>query len=284
MAEVAGLVIGGVSLAGLFTACVDCFEYVQLGRQFGKDYQRSLLKLDILKLKLSRWADAVNETQGRYKVSVGSDKESQKVQEILGEIISIFADAEQVSKRYQTKARPDELVVHNSSTDLEPTLLSMHNQMQARVLKRQRRSTFAQKAGWALYDKKHFGRLIEDVTSFVDSLLELFPVIGEQQKQLSVEDAEQMKEEPALEALEDAATDVDELLRSSVQQVLASQGSHAFRGNAATEEARVQYGDQIAVGATATGAGHRYDDNKASGKARVQYGNIYGGRGVFADD
>lgn len=45
-------------LAGLFTACVDRFEYLQLGHQFGKSYQRSLLKLDIAKLRLSRWARA----------------------------------------------------------------------------------------------------------------------------------------------------------------------------------------------------------------------------------
>jgi hypothetical protein len=78
MAE-AGLVIGAVSFAGLFTNCVDCFEYVQLGRSFGRDYQRALLRLDIVKLRLSRWTDAVNESQNRYEVSVGSANEAQKV-------------------------------------------------------------------------------------------------------------------------------------------------------------------------------------------------------------
>ena len=52
MAETAGLVIGAVSLATTLTTCVDCFEYVQLGRNLDKHYQRSLLKLDIAKLKL----------------------------------------------------------------------------------------------------------------------------------------------------------------------------------------------------------------------------------------
>ncbi len=41
--ELAGVIDGGVTLASLFTSCVGCFEYVQLGRNFGKDYQQSLL-------------------------------------------------------------------------------------------------------------------------------------------------------------------------------------------------------------------------------------------------
>jgi hypothetical protein len=34
--EVGGLTVGVLALAGLFNNAVDCFEYVQLGRNFGK--------------------------------------------------------------------------------------------------------------------------------------------------------------------------------------------------------------------------------------------------------
>jgi Prion-inhibition and propagation len=151
MAEAAGLLIGAISLAGLFTNCVNCFEYVQLGRNFGKDYERSLLKLDIVKLRLSRWADAVNESQNRSRNPVGSANVVQKVEEILGEIIELFADAEKVSVKYKTKGTSGELGVYNIDTDLESDLQSMHNKMRVLALKRQRRSSFAQKAAWALY-------------------------------------------------------------------------------------------------------------------------------------
>jgi Prion-inhibition and propagation len=53
--EMAELVIGTVSLTSLFTNCVDCFEYVRLYRSFGKPYQRSLLKLDVVKPRLPRF-------------------------------------------------------------------------------------------------------------------------------------------------------------------------------------------------------------------------------------
>src|ERR1700730_12325786 len=106
MAEAVGLTVGGVGLATLFTTCIDCFEYVQLGRKFGTNYQRCLLKLDIVKLRLSRWADAVNESQQQYNVAISSASEAPKVREILGEIIELFVDAEKVSAKYKVKAKP----------------------------------------------------------------------------------------------------------------------------------------------------------------------------------
>jgi hypothetical protein len=283
MAEAVGLTMGSVALASLFTTCIDCFEYIQLGRQFGKNYQRSLLKLDIVKLRLSRWADAVNDSQQHCNVAIGSANEAQKVQEILGEIIELFANAEKVSVKYKMRAKPGDLVAYNVNADLEPDLRSMHNKMRGLAIKRQKRSSFAQKAAWALYEEKHFNRLIEDVTTLVDGLVELFPATRERLQQLSLEEAQEMEEEPSLGVLEEAAEGIDPLLQTSVRQVLTGREGHIFIGNLATDDARVRYGDENVAGVTLTGSGHTYDSNTASGKSRVHYGNKFGGKSVLDD-
>jgi hypothetical protein len=54
MAETFGTVAAVLSVAALFNNCVDCFEYVQLGRHFGQDYERCELKVDIAQTRLSR--------------------------------------------------------------------------------------------------------------------------------------------------------------------------------------------------------------------------------------
>jgi hypothetical protein len=59
MAEPFGILSGAVSIAAAFTACVDCFEYVKLGRRFGRDFQTSQLSLTCARLRLSRWGVAV---------------------------------------------------------------------------------------------------------------------------------------------------------------------------------------------------------------------------------
>jgi hypothetical protein len=53
-------------LNGIFTACVVYFEYIQLGQKFGKDYQRSLLKLDDASFCLSRWDELVKIYKGGH--------------------------------------------------------------------------------------------------------------------------------------------------------------------------------------------------------------------------
>lgn len=57
--EPVGLGIGIAGPAGAFTACIDCFGYTQLGRQFGQVYGKCLLKLDTAKLRMSRWGVAM---------------------------------------------------------------------------------------------------------------------------------------------------------------------------------------------------------------------------------
>lgn len=54
MAEAAGLAASVIALAGLFNNTVECFEFIQLGRNFGKNFQTSQLKLDNARLRLSR--------------------------------------------------------------------------------------------------------------------------------------------------------------------------------------------------------------------------------------
>ncbi|KIW47713.1 uncharacterized protein PV06_00379 [Exophiala oligosperma] len=283
MAEAAGLVIGAVSVAGLFTTCVDCFEYVQLGRNFGKNFQRSLLRLDVVKLRLSRWAEAVNNSPESHQGATDTTERGQKVREILGEIIELFADAERVSEKYKAKVTGGELVVYDADSELEPDISSIRKKLRELAFRCQKRSSFAQKATWALYEEKNFRRLIEDVTALVDALVDLFPASRDRQRQLSAQEAEELKEEHRLDALEEAAEGVDPLLQDSVQQAIASQSGHAFSGNMAMENARVRYGDEHAAGATGTGAGHRYDRNTAQGSSRVHYGNQFGGKSVLDD-
>ncbi|KAF2647277.1 hypothetical protein K491DRAFT_699732 [Lophiostoma macrostomum CBS 122681] len=275
MAETAGLVIGAISLTTIFTTCVDCFEYVQLGRNFGKDYQRALLKLDIAKLRLSRWADATDESRNQYRVSASTPAEAEKVKEILREIVACFADAEKVSQRLTTKSSSTELQFYNINTDLEPSLQTVHDKMRDLALKRQRRSTVRQKTAWAVYEKKYFDRLISDVSELVDGLVQLFPATQQRQSELVVEEVHEIESQPALAEIEAAAEDVDSLLVSSVQRALAAQGSHSFTRNTVTGEVEAQYGNQYARGAQHTGPGHSYDGNTASGKVKAQYGNRY---------
>lgn len=60
MAEIFGAVAGAVSVAAAFSAVIDVFDKVQLGRNFGRDYYTGQLQLDVLHVRLSRWGKGVD--------------------------------------------------------------------------------------------------------------------------------------------------------------------------------------------------------------------------------
>ncbi|KAF2022602.1 hypothetical protein EK21DRAFT_105696 [Setomelanomma holmii] len=78
----------------------------------------------------------------------------------------------------------DSLVVYNPQKDLDPPIAKLHEKMRQLAIERQNQSSVRQKAKWALYQEKHFRRLIEDITELVDSLVELFLATQQVQRDL----------------------------------------------------------------------------------------------------
>ncbi|KAH7061831.1 prion-inhibition and propagation-domain-containing protein [Paraphoma chrysanthemicola] len=244
MAETAGLVVGVVALASLFNNTVECFEFVQLGRTFGKSFQTSQLKLDNARLRLSRWGkslgldDDVRDTaslQGRF----GSEANVKHAEALLGQIVELFAEAEGVSSRYKSRTEPQDgsLVVYDPQTDLDPAVAKLHDKMRQLAIERQNRSGVRQKAKWALYQEKHFRRLIEDITELVNDLDSLFPTTQHSQRDLCDIEVSAIGEGEGISVLREIAAAQDKLLEQAITKATESAGrSHhiVFSGSGNT--------------------------------------------------
>jgi hypothetical protein len=244
MAEAAGLVVGVVALAGLFNNTVECFEFVQLGRTFGKDFQTSQLKLDSARLRLSRWGkslgldDDARDTvslQGRFR----SETNLKHAEALLGQIVELFAEAEGVSSRYRGRAEPQDgsLAVYDPQTDLDPAMAKLHEKMRQLSIERQNRSGVRQKAKWALYQEKQFRRLIEDITELVNDLDNLFPATQQYQRELCDIEVSTIGEGQDISALREIAAAQDKLLEQAITKAAESAGkSHhiVFSGSGNT--------------------------------------------------
>lgn len=278
--EVAGLVIGGVSVVGLFTVCVECFEYVQVGRELGKNYHTALLKLDLLKLRLSRWFTAVRDSA----VTAQSEEEIKKAHDVLGQIIYLFEETEKRSKRFSKSPRGPSEGSSGKGPEVDADLEAIHQKMRNLALKRQKQSTFIQKARWALYEEKQVKRLIEDIDPLVKDLVELFPATKAHERQLSLEEAQELQAGPTrgIEMLQEANEGEDELLQDSITEVMAGQLKHQYLGNMVKDEAHARYGDEFEGKSVYTGIGSQYKDNKAEGKVKVHYGDHYGQGSIFS--
>ncbi|KAF5654929.1 hypothetical protein F25303_1010 [Fusarium sp. NRRL 25303] len=110
MAEVAGLALGVLGLAGLigaFKDTIDVFNTVVDMRHMGRQYQILDIKLDIEKALLLQWADRVKLLQADHDVRLDEPNTQTLVLRILGSVRSLLTDADQLQKRYGLRLEND---------------------------------------------------------------------------------------------------------------------------------------------------------------------------------
>jgi hypothetical protein len=275
--EPAGLTIGVVGLASLFSTCMECFDYIQLGRTFGKDYGKCLLRLDAAKLRFSRWGEATgiaSTSQVNDRLAV-SEPDFRLAESLLQQIQDSFEDTEKISRRYQKHAvlnspTSDALVVYDEKIDLSPQDLQIHSQLRAIASRRQKTTGLVQKTRWALYEKKKLDAMISDITEFIDKLVDLFPDAKESQTPLCENELSSIGDAEDLTKLKDIAGADDRVLQSCAEAELVRRG-HIVKNWKAEDHADVWVGDENGVGVESKG--HRVSEFSVSGSAKVRLGN-----------
>lgn len=213
MAEAVGLVLGVVALISVFQNAIECFDYVRIGQDFGKDHQTPVLRLDLARLRLARWAETIGITGDLTEVreisaSIGTDDDVKRAERLLGQIITLFEDARKTSRNVPV-LKDDDVLDSEHAT--------LHQKLRHLSSKRQKDTRKRDKVRWALFDAKAFDKLITSVTQLVTGLIEIFPSAKESQLALCKADAQVIQEENATASplLITAAAQEDPLLATT---------------------------------------------------------------------
>lgn len=184
MAEVAGLALGGLGIAGLLSVCLDCFELIQDGRSLGKDFVLLEGQLSALRIRLFAWGKACG-----FMSEAGFDKRLDHpswkghVQKQLNSISMLFIDAGELVQKYKVAdlrtvdGNGRELVAPHSGIIEE----NLHDFLK-RIRNTTRRGGLIGALRWALKDKRQFTELLHNVKECVEALelvsqnLDLFEV------------------------------------------------------------------------------------------------------------
>ncbi|KAB2574200.1 Heterokaryon incompatibility protein S [Lasiodiplodia theobromae] len=207
--EAAGLAVG---VASLLSNAVECFEYVQLGRNFGQDFGTSQLKLDNARLRLSRWGVAVNIYPDPNATSF-PETQLRHAQRNIHQIINLFTEAEGISNEFKSSTTNSDtaLVTYDPATDMDRKMFSLHSEMRNLAVARQRNARMVQKVKWALYEKRRFNELIEDITHLVGDLERICPptqdemALQEERQKLCQEEVKTMGKNADMSLLKDVA-------------------------------------------------------------------------------
>ena len=222
--EPVSLSVSVVALVSLFDTALDCFKRVKVAKSFGTDYQTYLLRLQNLRLRFSRWGEAVGLGKQSTAVdqpttSVLSESEVKQAEAVVGHIIRLFSDTEGLAAKYTGKE--SDLVVMDEHADGLSDVGKLCQKMRDICLRRQREASVAMKAKWSLFSKDKFIELIGSIQSLVEDLVNLFPtetrVIMEQN--LCDQEARQLRGEKALPTLQTLALTQDVRLAEAIAKL-----------------------------------------------------------------
>ncbi|KAJ9500831.1 hypothetical protein H2202_003389 [Exophiala xenobiotica] len=217
MAEAVGLAF---AILGAFNDAIQCFEYVQVARNFDQSFQTAILKLDLPKLRLSRWGQSVGldrvETGMQLLPAVaGSREDHQKAKELLDQIVDLFEEAERASGKLKSPAKDP--TVYDTTRDLDEPTASLHGKLQRLSLRRFKPRGVLNKAKWALYKEKSLNRLIQDITELVTGLIELFPAARSEQRRLCEQDGAELASDEHISLIAPLIEEQDPELSASIK-------------------------------------------------------------------
>lgn len=134
--ELGGFIMGSVALTSLFNTCVDNFKYIQLGRTFGKDFETSLLGLDVITLRFIRWGESMK--AARADLSYQRSVDGKPIEEVVSSLLTIIEltidDAKKKSSEFQQTKNPRESALNPGSP--RGSCAALHEVLQRKMKER----------------------------------------------------------------------------------------------------------------------------------------------------
>jgi hypothetical protein len=221
MTEVAGVVLGVVAL---WKTCVDIFDTIDGSKQYGMDYELLRVKLEVERIRLLDWGDAV----GIADAATGLELDARlkrgdvrnTVTRVLGCIQHIFEASADLQSKYGLRPVAQQ-AVSNAVTEAEGQFIfgaifkRSYESLRKNARERQRGTSVARKAVWAIHDKRKFNAMIIEIKGFNDNLESLFPGIGARTAEAMLVGINSSDNIQELQLLQDATIDEHEELSES---------------------------------------------------------------------
>jgi hypothetical protein len=221
--EAISLGIGIAGLAGLFSACVDCFDLVQRGRYLGKEYLLLETKYTNQRLRLLAWGRACGFLdKSGYDPGLEDDEVQKCIQDNLVHIFNLLNNGKRLMTRYGLKEeRQTSQALSVASSALE-TLIPWKSvpgtafgrklqDFRDRAKSTQKQAKLSGSARWAIDDRRKFMELVQHLKDLIDDLESVTTSLGISRKYRELVRHEvEIFDIPTLETMEEARWGADD--------------------------------------------------------------------------
>ncbi|RYP92409.1 hypothetical protein DL770_001509 [Monosporascus sp. CRB-9-2] len=237
MAEIAGLTLSVLGIAGLFKACIDNFDIVVRAREFSQEFEYLCTELAIHRTRLVLWGETFGIVRAKegcgavhYIRSLERPHIKPTVESCLFQLCDLLEKADIVSERYSLKdGDPREVSDSKGFAVLRGTF----ERIRERINKNQKQKSVRRVTKWAVHDRAQFKELVHKIGALLDGLEKILEALGRSEayqsqftkeiESISDEDSLSLLEEvgssasaaPALKAISDTASMRLEIITSS---------------------------------------------------------------------
>ncbi|MCJ1398699.1 hypothetical protein MMC11_001900 [Xylographa trunciseda] len=182
MAEAIGIAASAVTLAALFSSCIDCFSYFKAAQNCSAEAETLLVKLDCEKARLLVWANTVGilrtDQQGRSPQLAGLEQE-ELIRRCIDQIIGLLTNAQELQAEYG--GRPTaQLETQRYIAVVSVNSMNIFKTTKARFFASaggpRETPSWLSRIKWAIRDGAKFRILLSHLKEFVDNIIELVPV------------------------------------------------------------------------------------------------------------
>jgi hypothetical protein len=216
MAEAVGFIL---SIAGLYSSCIDAFEQIRAARSFGRDYEILSTRFDVRKARFLQWGDGVGLLQdaqdGRHP-HLDSPSLRPAVERVLHCIEMLLTDTECFKSKYGLREMLEQ-ELHDWES-ITGVIVSEHRRnlfrdsyarFQGRMKKQQKEKSMITKTKWAIVGRSEFQSLVSDLDEMIEDLYKLIPVQPAFRRLMVKEDIDALPEDLAALKLVQEACAVD---------------------------------------------------------------------------
>jgi len=202
MAEAAaGLAVGAISLAGMFTTCVQCFEMIESGTNYAEDLEIIYTGFEAQRVRLIIWGQTVG-----FERSPDHLWEQPVVQEAIRRGLNcielLFEDGEKLMSKYGLQISVD--AASGQSLIFKET----YRRFKQRMLASQAQAPLMQTTKWAIRNKSKFKDLVADLRNLVDDLESITRTAETLRRQRAIVEYEiaSVSDESSLQLIEEASS------------------------------------------------------------------------------
>ena len=180
MAEAAGLAVGVLAVAGIFSDCIELFNYISAARLLPRDYELLSTKLEIEKVLLVHWAERLRLLRSDYDWRLDEPHTREVVSRTLANLQFLLSDGKALREKYglqENHVDPDDI---KNDTPLwgRQRLELITSQLEVMKLSPKAKGkgiSTMRRIVWSVHDKEKFEVLIDNLSILVAKLNQLVP-------------------------------------------------------------------------------------------------------------